>query len=55
MKKYIQPSVELIDMETTSIMAMSDGTLGISSETISDDEVLVGRKRNDSWSSYEDR
>jgi hypothetical protein len=53
MKKYIQPSIEVVDLETSGIMTGSDGsTLNIYKNQESDVQ-LQGRKRGDAWSEYE--
>jgi hypothetical protein len=48
MKKYIQPSIEVIDMEISAIM---DTSVPVSSETT--DQQELGRRRGDAWSAYD--
>jgi hypothetical protein len=48
MKKYIQPSIEVIDMEISPIMNTS---IEVSSDTT--DQMELGRRRGDAWSSYD--
>jgi hypothetical protein len=51
MKKYIQPSVDVIEVETLGVIATST-TFEIYSEESADQ--LIGRQRINSWTS-EDR
>jgi hypothetical protein len=49
MKKYIQPSIEVIDMEISPIMNTS---VPVSPEESTDQQEL-GRRRGDAWSAYD--
>jgi hypothetical protein len=48
MKKYIQPSIEVIDMEISPIMNTS---VEVSQENTNQQE--LGRRRGDAWSAYD--
>jgi hypothetical protein len=51
MKKYIKPSVEVIEMETAQVIADSLGQAG---DFNSDDmKVLESRNRGAAWADYE--
>jgi hypothetical protein len=52
MKKYIQPSVDVIEVETLGVIATSTTFEIYSSEESADQ--LIGRQRTNSWTS-EDR
>jgi hypothetical protein len=49
MKKYIQPSIEVVEMGTTEVIAASIGLN--SDETTTQQE--VGRNRGAAWSEYD--
>jgi hypothetical protein len=49
MKKYIQPSIEVIDMEISPVMT---GSIVVSSEETTD-QMELGRRRGDAWSAYD--
>jgi hypothetical protein len=49
MKKYMQPSVEVIEMETSQVIADS---LGVNKNETTDQQG-IGRRRGDDWSNYE--
>jgi hypothetical protein len=56
MKKYIQPTLEVFEMEgQNSIMNTSAGTFDFKGELQDTQSVLSGRRRSDAWSDYEDR
>jgi hypothetical protein len=56
MKKYVQPTFEVINMEVcNSIMSTSGGTLGQQGELQDGQSILSSRRRGDAWTSYEDR
>jgi hypothetical protein len=50
MKKYIQPSIEVVEMGTTEVIAASGISLN-SDETTTQQE--VGRNRGAAWSEYD--
>lgn len=52
MKKYIKPSVEVIEMETAQVIANSDGTTFSLSETETS-SVYESRNRGAAWADYE--
>jgi hypothetical protein len=52
MKRYIQPEISVIEMETTEIMILSkDNQLGVSSDEELDMQ-LKGRNRSNGWGEY---
>jgi hypothetical protein len=51
MKKYIQPSIEVIDMEISPVMTGSTGSVEVSQENT--DQMELGRRRGDAWSAYD--
>jgi hypothetical protein len=52
MKKYIKPTVEVIEMETAQIIAGS-GELSQQGDFSEGQSVLESRRRGDAWSSYD--
>jgi hypothetical protein len=55
MKKYIVPELQVIGMETTSVIATSANEIGISSESVDDTfNFSTDRKRGADWEAYEE-
>jgi hypothetical protein len=54
MKKYLAPQMVILEMETTTVIAASDGQIGVYSDQSSDLQ-LESRNRGEAWSDYESR
>jgi hypothetical protein len=52
MKKYIKPTVEVIEMETAMVIAESP-TLSQQGDFSEGQSVLESRRRGDAWSEYD--
>jgi hypothetical protein len=53
MKKYIKPSVEVIEMETAQVIADSDGRNTMSLSDTETTSVYESRNRGAAWTDYE--
>jgi hypothetical protein len=54
MKKYIQPSMDVIEMETIGVVATSGEASAVSLFDEESDTQLQSRNRGAAWSDYED-
>jgi hypothetical protein len=54
MKKYIEPAIEVVDMELTNcVMQMSGGNLSKQGDFTEGQSILESRQRGSEWSEYE--